>query len=106
MMAGSFQTYNSISPGGSVMWRAMLGLVWGILLVLVGSALAINYRGVATRHIELAMRFVRPVSPSNRMSWSDERIVRRRARFIVLDRILGVMIILAGSGSLVIGGIF
>lgn len=86
------------------MWRAMLGLVWGVLLVLVGLALATDWRGVATRHIELAMRFVRPVSPFKRIGWSDKRIVRRRDRFVILDRILGLIILLFGSGTLVIGG--
>ncbi len=88
------------------MWRAMLGLVWGVLLVLVGLALATDWRGVATRHVELTMRFVRPVSPFKRIGWSDERIVRRRDRFVILDRILGLIILLFGSGALVIGGHF
>ncbi|MFI5490517.1 hypothetical protein [Micromonospora echinaurantiaca] len=79
----------------------MLGLLWGVLLIVIGAALASDYRGIATKHIELSMQVVRPVSP---FRWTDDRLDRRRARFIVFDRLFGVLMILMGVGSLVGGG--
>jgi len=81
------------------MWRAVVGLLWGPLLILIGMALAVDYRGIATRHIELAMRVVRPVPPARRPGWDDERLVRRRDFFVVLDRGFGVPVTLAGIVS-------
>lgn len=86
------------------MWRALLGLLWGVILIVVGSALAADYRGIATKHIELASRLVHPFSPSQRPSWTDDRLVRRRARFIVFDRIFGGVVILLGAVALFTGG--
>lgn len=83
------------------MWRSLLGLLWGVLLIVIGVALASDYRGIATRHIDLSMQIVRPVSP---LRWTDERLARRRTRFILFDRVFGVLIILMGVGSLIAGG--
>jgi hypothetical protein len=87
-----------------MMWRALLGLLWGVLLIMVGVALAVDYRGIATRHIGLAMRVVRPFSPFRRTGWTHDRLARRRARFIAFDRLFGVLIILLGAVALVNGG--
>lgn len=86
------------------MWRAVLGLLSGVILIAVGMALAFDYRGIATRHIELAMRFVHPISSSRRMSWEDPRLVRCRARFIAFDRFFGVLKAVMGVVGLVAGG--
>ncbi|MEV4811849.1 hypothetical protein [Micromonospora avicenniae] len=86
------------------MWRALIGVLWGALLVVIGVALAANYREIATRHIGLAERVVRPFSPARRTSWTAERLARRRNRFVVLDRLSGVVITLLGTLALVNGG--
>lgn len=83
------------------MWRVFLGLMLGLLLIVIGVALANDYRGIATKHIELSMQTVRPLSP---FRWTDDRLARRRARFIVFDRLFGVLTILAGVGMMVGAG--
>ncbi|MEH0931380.1 hypothetical protein [Micromonospora sp. CPCC 205558] len=84
-----------------MMGRVLLGLMWAVLFIVIGAALASDYRGIATKHIELSMRFVRPVSP---FRWEDEQLARRRAFFIVFDRLFGMMLTLAGVGMLVAVG--
>ncbi|WP_157742631.1 hypothetical protein [Micromonospora chokoriensis] len=79
----------------------MLELMVPVLFLVIGPALASDYRGIATKHIELSMRFVRPVSP---FRWDDDQLARRRAFFIVFDRLLGVMVTLAGVGMLFAAG--
>ncbi|QKW14103.1 hypothetical protein [Verrucosispora sp. NA02020] len=79
------------------MWRVLLGLVFGVLLIVIGTALASDYRGVTTKHVDLSTRFIRPLNPFRS---SDDRIVRRRARFVLLDRFIGALIVLAGVGGL------
>ncbi|MFI6242358.1 hypothetical protein ACIBEF_21030 [Micromonospora sp. NPDC050795] len=81
-----------------MMGRVMLGLIWAMLFIVIGVALAGDYRGIATKHIELSMRFVRPVSP---FRGDDDQLARRRAFFIVSDRLFGVMVTLAGVGMLI-----
>lgn len=83
------------------MWRAWLGFPFGVLLIMVGAALAYDYRGIATKHVELAERIVRPVSP---FRWSDERLARRRAFSIMFDRLFGVLVVGVGLVSLVVSG--
>ncbi|MEV5817699.1 hypothetical protein ACFYMB_01385 [Micromonospora haikouensis] len=84
--------------------RALLGIVFGILLILVGVALAADYRGLATRHIELSMRTVRPISPFKRKGWMGEELVRRRSRFVVFDRFFGGVMVFLGMVALIVGG--
>ncbi|MFD0785197.1 hypothetical protein ACFQZ8_14925 [Micromonospora azadirachtae] len=86
------------------MWRALIGVLWGALLVVIGLALAANHREIATRHIGLAERVVRPFSPARRTNWTADRLTRRRNRFVVLDRLLGLVITLFGVVALVNGG--
>jgi hypothetical protein len=80
--------------------RALLGLVLGVLLVVLGAALATDYRGIATKHVDLSMQMVRPLSP---FRWTEDRLARRRARFIVLDRFIGALTIVSGAMALVTG---
>ncbi|CCH15819.1 conserved exported hypothetical protein [Micromonospora lupini str. Lupac 08] len=82
------------------MGRVLLGLLVGVLLILIGAALASDYRGIATKHIELSMQTVRSVSP---FRWTDDRLARRRARFIAFDRLFGVLTMLAGA-TMLVGG--
>ncbi|MEW2429769.1 hypothetical protein AB0877_17300 [Micromonospora sp. NPDC047644] len=84
-----------------MMWRVLLGLLLGVLFIVIGAALASDYRGFATKHIELSMQVVRPLSPFRR---TDDRLARRRAFFIVFDRLFGVLMIVAGVAMLVGGG--
>ncbi|SCL28599.1 hypothetical protein GA0074692_2570 [Micromonospora pallida] len=87
-----------------MVWRALIGLLWGAVLIAIGVALATDYRGVATKHIELASRVVYPLGPSRRAGWMDERLVRRRARFVVFDRIFGGMVAVSGTVTFLVGG--
>lgn len=86
------------------MWRMAFDILLGVFVILMGLALAADYRGIATKHIEMSSRTVRPVSLSRRIPWEDDRLVRRRARFVILDRILGVLMILAGAAVLITAG--
>ncbi|WP_433538065.1 hypothetical protein ACQPZK_10245 [Micromonospora sp. CA-249363] len=86
------------------MWRALISIVLGLLLVTIGLVLALDYRGVATKHIALAMSAVHPLTPSRKLEWQDERLVERRRRFVLLDRLVGVLIVPAGLVMLVAGG--
>lgn len=83
------------------MWRALLGPLLGLLFIVIGASLAGDYRGIATKHMELSMRIVRPLSP---FRWTDDRLARRRTFFIVFDRLFGVLMILAGVAMLVADG--
>ncbi|MEU4678316.1 hypothetical protein [Micromonospora sp. NPDC023737] len=71
---------------------------------MIGAALAANHREIATRHIGLAERVVRPLSPARRTNWTADRLVRRRNRFVMLDRLFGVLITSMGAVALVNGG--
>ncbi|GAB3845463.1 hypothetical protein GCM10029963_23800 [Micromonospora andamanensis] len=82
------------------MGRAWLGLVLGVLLVVLGAALASDYRGLATKHVDMSMRTVRPISPFRS---TEDRLARRRARFIVLDRIIGALTSASGAMALAAG---
>ncbi|WP_422735692.1 hypothetical protein ACN263_18760 [Micromonospora sp. WMMD729] len=84
-----------------MMGRVLLELLLAVLFIVIGVALASDCRGIATKHIELSMRVVRPVSP---LRWEDDQLARRRAFFIVFDRLFGVMMTLAGVGMLVAVG--
>ncbi|GIJ22416.1 hypothetical protein Vlu01_30400 [Micromonospora lutea] len=70
-------------------------------MVLIGLALAADFRGIATRHVELSDRFVGSVGRFRRKGWTQDRLVRRRARFVALDRVIGGVTTLAGVGALV-----
>ncbi|MEO3742306.1 hypothetical protein [Plantactinospora sp. B5E13] len=84
-----------------VMWRAWLGFPFGVLLIMVGATLAHDYRGIATKHVELSERVVRPLSPFRR---SDEQRARLRAFSVMFDRLFGVFMMGLGLVSLVVSG--
>ena len=85
------------------MSRGVTGVLFGLLLIAIGVALAFDYRRVATRHIEFAMRVVRPITPFRRRNWTDDRLARRKARFVVFDRLFGLLMIVLGAVALVSG---
>lgn len=80
----------------------MIGMVLGILFVALGLALALDYRGVATKHVAFSMGLVRPLTLSRRLERMDERLVRRRRLFVALDRLIGLLIIPAGFAMIVV----
>lgn len=86
------------------MWRAVISIMLGVLFVAIGLALALDYRRIATKHIALAMHVVRPLTPSREIEWMDERLVRRRKFFVLLDRLIGTLIVPVGFVMLIIGG--
>lgn len=85
------------------MVRVLFSIVLGVVLSVVGAALAVNYRGIATKHVEMSMSFVGPVSPF-RGGRSGTQLERRRDFFVLLDRIIGLLLALFGAGSMVAGG--
>lgn len=83
--------------------RAAVAIVWGVVLVLVGLALATNFRGVTERHIRAAVSSVRRlerVPPWRWLRLDSETRIRRGVR---MERLGGVVIITTGSATLVIG---
>lgn len=86
------------------MWRGVISILLGALLMTIGAALALNYRGIATKHIALAMGVVRPLTSSRKLMWEDEQLVRRRKFFVLLDRFIGVLMIPVGMVMLATGG--
>ena len=64
-----------------------INLGFTILMTVVGGALATNYRGLATKHVRLSQR------------WSPR--LRRRppdpASFVLIERIIGVVMVLVGT---------
>ncbi|WP_139128864.1 hypothetical protein [Micromonospora nigra] len=70
-------------------------------MIAIGAALAGDCRGIATKHAELSMRVVGTLSP---FRWTADRLDRRRARFVVFDRILGAGMVLMGVVALTGGG--
>ncbi|MER5455221.1 hypothetical protein ABT008_10570 [Micromonospora sp. NPDC002389] len=51
--------------------------------------------------MDLSTRVVRPLNPFRS---SDDRIARHHARFVLLDRFIGALIVLASVGGLVAAG--
>jgi hypothetical protein len=81
--------------------RAVLAVSFGLLLIVTGLALAADFRGIASRHFELARRVVRPIGLGGGTRRTDERL---RDRFILFDRAFGVLMVLLGVVALAGGG--
>jgi hypothetical protein len=87
------------------MVRAVVAVVWGLVLALVGLALAANFRGVTEWHIRAAAaissgRWLGRIPPWRWLRLDLETRVRRRVR---MERLFGVLIAVAGAVTLMVG---
>ncbi|GAA0744052.1 hypothetical protein GCM10010199_71970 [Dactylosporangium roseum] len=80
--------------------QAAIMFGFGLLFVVVGLALATDFRGITTKHIALASNLVRPISPL-RKGRTEQDLQQRQFLLVVLERLLGCMFVLAGSGLVV-----
>lgn len=83
--------------------RAVVAIVLGMVLVLVGLALATNFRGVTEWHIRAAVSSVRGLEriPPWRLLRLDP--VTRVRRGVRMERLFGLVMAMAGSATIVIG---
>ncbi|RAN91980.1 hypothetical protein GAR05_06544 [Micromonospora saelicesensis] len=84
------------------MWRVVAAIVMGPAVSLVGVALATNFRGVTEWHMRRSMSaasVLRRVPPWRWLPNAPHE--ERLARFILLDRLIGVAIAMAGVMILV-----
>ncbi|GAB3852623.1 hypothetical protein ACFPIJ_64340 [Dactylosporangium cerinum] len=75
-------------------------IVVGLVLMIVGLVLGVNYKGLVTKHIAMSSRFVAPFSPLRR-GVSTERLARRESNMVLLERLLGAVLFLWGLGAIV-----
>jgi hypothetical protein len=83
--------------------RAAVAIVWGAVLVVLGLALATNFRRVTEWHVRAAMsgvRWLERVPPWRWLRLDEETEVRRMVR---MERLFGVVVALTGSATFVIG---
>jgi hypothetical protein len=86
--------------------RAIVAIVLGVVWVLVGLALATNFRGVTEWHIRAAARSVRGLERIPPWRWlrlDPETQVRRGVK---VERLFGFVIAATGSAILVIGAVW
>ncbi|MFF5235451.1 hypothetical protein [Dactylosporangium sp. NPDC000521] len=77
-------------------------LVVGLVVVVIGLALATSFKGIVDKHVDLSMRWVAPVSPLRRRTPAD-RLARRRADMVWVERALGVALALFGLAAAING---
>ncbi|WP_433212522.1 hypothetical protein ACQP00_00120 [Dactylosporangium sp. CS-047395] len=63
----------------------MYGILVGLGFLLVGLALAVNFKGIATKHVALSSRLVGPVSPHRKA----EKVAQRQVGMVRMERMLG-----------------
>ncbi|MEU3455533.1 hypothetical protein ABZ671_18325 [Micromonospora sp. NPDC006766] len=83
-------------------WRVLAGFLIPLVMTLVGVVLATNFRGAAEWHMRQSMSaasVLRRVPPWRLLPDPDHD--RRLARFVLLDRALGVLFTAAGPILLV-----
>ncbi|SBT50015.1 hypothetical protein [Micromonospora auratinigra] len=84
-------------------WRILAGTGLGLAICLVGVALATNWRGVTEWHVRRSMAVaggLRRVPPWRWLPAAAQD--RRLARFVLLERVLGVAFTVAGVAALVV----
>jgi hypothetical protein len=82
--------------------KVELALGLGPLLMLLGTALAINYKGIATRHVQISLQTVRLLKPP--ILRRGQPPARRITMLTTLDRALGVIFTIQGAVAIAIGG--
>ncbi|MFF5225885.1 hypothetical protein [Dactylosporangium sp. NPDC000521] len=95
MASGDLGMCRQLSERGRVVLVA-----GGLVLTVVGLVAATNYKGLVTKHVALSSRLVAPFSPFRR-GVPDERLARREARTVLLERMLGAVLFLWGLGAIV-----
>jgi hypothetical protein len=73
----------------------------GLALCMVGSAFLFNYRGVMSKHVERSLQSSTRFGLNPRRTAADQRRTRRMV--IVLDRFVGVAMIVSGICGVVLG---
>jgi hypothetical protein len=76
-------------PAGPVFF-----IVVGVFMVLLGSFLASDYRGLASKYIQIALPKQRILSPGRK------RIVRNYRTFYAISAVIGVLMIVSGVSRL------
>lgn len=78
----------------------MILLLTGGLVFLVGFTLAINFKGIATKHVAMASRLVGPLSPFRR-GVSAEKLAQRQVDQVRTERMVGALLALLGLWAIV-----
>lgn len=83
-------------------WRVVAAVIFGPALSLLGVALASNFRGVTEWHVRQSMSFAGGLRRVPPWRWlPDVPDEERLARFILLERAIGVAFVAAGIMILV-----
>ncbi|GGM49812.1 hypothetical protein GCM10011608_38410 [Micromonospora sonchi] len=86
-------------------WRFLAGVAMSVTMCFVGVALATNFRGVAERHVHRSMFTASALRRVPRWGWlPDVTHNERPARFILLERVIGVAFAAVGLVFLVVLG--
>ncbi|MFY1673361.1 hypothetical protein ACN27G_25915 [Plantactinospora sp. WMMB334] len=90
--------------GGQVeTWRLLAGAAMSLVMSPVGVALATNFRGVAEWHVRRSMGAALPLRRVPPWRWLPEvPYDRRLARFVLLERAIGVAFAVVGITILIV----
>ncbi|QGN45782.1 hypothetical protein GKC29_02195 [Micromonospora sp. WMMC415] len=86
-------------------WRFVAAVMTSLTMGLIGVALATNFRGVTEWHVRRSMAtagVLRRVPPWRRLP--DARYDKHMARFVLLERVIGVVFAAAGVMFLIVLG--
>ncbi len=86
-------------------WRLLTGVLMMLAMILVGVALATNFRGVTEWHVRQSMStagVLRRVPPWRWLPEPDHD--KRLARFVLLERVFGVACAAGGAMALILVG--
>ncbi|HEX5541005.1 MAG TPA: hypothetical protein VFX60_05505 [Micromonospora sp.] len=82
-------------------WRFLAAVIMSLALSLVGVALAINFRGVTEWHVQRSMSAAKVLRRVSSSRWLPDA---RLARFVLLERVIGVAFAAAGITFLIVLG--
>lgn len=86
-------------------WRFVAAVMMSLTVGLVGIALATNFRGVTEWHVRRSMATASVLRRVPPWRWlPDARYDQRVARFVLLERVIGVAFAVAGVMFLIVLG--
>ena len=82
------------TPENGAMVKLVFGVLFLVILLAFGLALATDFRGIATRQAKASLESARPIRSLYRRDLTDEAQQRRLARATVMNRIIGLIFVL------------